>query len=399
MNEASAKEFLWLAPGVTVPAVTQLVAQAIVMPFMGSLVKRLSLKGMWLTSFMGVLGPLSIGISASTGVVWIQYLGAVLAAPAFVLGLEYEKVVVIQWWALDRKQRIGTSIQGGMVGAQTVLFSLVMGWSCYRFGLAPTAYFMAALFAMFSLYPLRLALSGELGPPSAELVHTAAGIRQPQGAMAGLTRCQLFCSLTFWQMFLHNFIVPFTGFGMKLLLTSVFQVAYDTPFLASAKLATLSLVFFGVARVVFTLLVKSGHLMIIMTAMVLFNASLYASSPAIISNLPIWWLLASKTMAGVCFAGLLCMSPLLLLQAYTPSDLPVVFNAIGPARGLGFALGPLVGYYVHVVSRWNGVAHRDTYNPFFYTSAALSVVAGLNMALLHARLSHRPVQKPPKVPE
>merc|ERR1712232_507296 len=96
----------------------------------------------------------------------------------------------------------------------------------------------------------------------------------------------------------------------------------------------------------------------------------------------------SKTLAGACFAGMLVMSPLLLLKAYAASDMPVVFNALQPAMGLGFSFGPVTGYYTYLLSTQSGWSQQHAYNPFFYACAALSVIAGLNMALLHFRLSH-----------
>lgn len=276
------------------------------------------------------------------------------------------------------------------MGAQIVFFSLVLGWSCNRYGLAFAGYLTALFIAASSLFPLWLAVNGELGSPPQENVSAAAVANRPHTTGVGgpPTRCKdLVRSSTFWQFFLHQSVVPFAGFGMKLLLTSVFQAAYGTSFLDAAYLATLSIVVFGLARALFPLLVKPGNLALILAAMNFLNALLYASNPAIIANLPIWCLVLSKTLAGACFAGMLCMNPLLLLEAYTPSELPIVFEILGLARCIGFGFGPLAGYYISILSKESGTRDQDVYNSFFYTCAALAAIAGLNMATLYARLS------------
>lgn len=385
----------WLAPGVTQPALLQICTQMIVMPLAGSVMKRLAYKGIpiWCTSLLAVLNPISIGLSANTGQAWIQYVGAALAAPAFALGLEFEKVVVVQWWALDGKQCQGLAIQGGMVGLQVTLFSYIMGWACNNWGLAPAAYASGVIIFLFSLWPLWIALRGELGPPPADLAARARKDNTSCAPRRQSTRKELAGTLSFWQVSFHLMSFMFAGFGMKLLLTAVFQAAYSVSFMTSANLATLTLVTYVIARAGFPLIASRVRLLPMMVVMLVLNATLYGSYPLIIQHLSIWWLMVAKTIAGASFAGLLCMQPLLLLEVFGPQDLGVAFVSTAPARCLGFAFGPIVGYYTYLLSSQNGWSEQRAYDPFFYTCAALTAANAINIAVLHVRLTSRQSQE------
>lgn len=398
MNERASQTseaMRWLAPGVTQPALLQICAQMIVMPLAGSVMKRLAYKGIpiWCTSLLAALSPISIGLSANTGQAWLQYVGAALAAPAFALGLEFEKVVVVQWWALDGKQCQGLAMQGGMVGLQVTLFSYLMGWACNNWGLAPAAYALGVIIIFFSLWPLWIAFRGELGPPPTDLAVRANKGKTSSAPRLQSTRKELAGTLSFWQVAFHLMSFPFAGFGMKLLLTAVFQAAYSVSFMTSANLATLTLVMYAIARAGFPLFASRVRLLPMMVVMLLLNAALYCSYPFIIQHLSIWWLMVAKTVAGASFAGLLCMQPLFLLEVFGPQDLAVAFASTAPARSLGFAFGPMVGYYTYLLSSQNGWTEQRAYDPFFYTCAALTVAAAMNVAVLHVRLNFRQSQQ------
>merc|ERR1712187_901263 len=184
-------------------------------------------------------------------------------------------------------------------------------------------------------------------------------------------------------------LVRFCGFGMKLLLTSVYQATYGISFLNSSLLATGSLVLFAAVRIAMPLISRLVPLMSVITATLFITGILYASYPAVIANLSVWWLLAAKSAAGACFAGLNCLGPLLLLEVYSASDLPVVCAATGPARALGWGLGPVVGYYIHLASKESGIAIQQSYNPFFYICAAMTFFVAFNVAWLRRNLLRR----------
>lgn len=123
--------------------------------------------------------------------------------------------------------------------------------------------------------------------------------------------------------------------------------------------------------------------------MLFLTGALYGSYPAIIQNLPILCLAIVKTITGGCFAGLLATQSLLLLEIYEPRELPAAFRITQPCASTGFTFGPLIGYYLHLLQKSEGVGERQSYNLFFYMCAALYIAAGVNMVLLQARLSTR----------
>jgi len=381
-NEMSSA-YHWLAPGITTFA-TLLACSNIIIPLtVGSVLKLLKYKGMliWLTSLAGALLPLSIGIATSTGQLWIAYLGAVLASPAFFVGLESSKVMVVQWWALDGKQRQGVALSGLMIGIMFLLMTLALGYTCQYWGVAWTGYAMAILFATLSLWPLYLALRGELGPP------------QPVGAKVNMPSAKkeyFLWSFSFCQICFHNLATILPSFGMKMLLTSIFQSSYDVPFLTSANMSSLTLVLYAIARGACAYLAKPGVVFPMQIAMLLLTGALYGSYAAIIQHLPIWCLVIAKTITGGCFAAVMGMQSLTLLEVYEPEELSEAFTRLQPFAGSGFAFGPVIGYYINLVQKSRGVGDQSAYNLFFYLSAALYLAAAANMTMLHHRLSTRP---------
>ncbi|CAE7227072.1 unnamed protein product [Symbiodinium natans] len=394
MNQHTPAHLKWLAPGVTVPAVTHFLAQVVVLPLTGGMSKKLKPLQIWLLVAVGMASPLSIGLSSLEGMFWLQYVGAALASVGVACSLEYTQVVVLQWWAIDGRQNLGLAFQGALMASLMVVISLLLGISGSSWGLAGAAYSEVCFLAVMNLYPLLLACRGELGPPAADLT-TTHGIQRaseslPAGSPASrATLGTLIRSAGFWHIAMHQFLVPFSGFGIKLLLTSIFEAAYGTSFLHSAYLASLSMVLFVLTRMLFPLISRAVPIFLVLGIMLLLNSVLYAAFPLIIAHLPVWWLLAAKSMAGAIFAGMLCLNPLVLLQLYGPADLPAVFAAAGPARGLGFALGPAAAYYLSLASQDDGTELQSSYDPFFYICAALSLVAAMNMACLRRVSMHR----------
>eukprot|EP00931_Biecheleriopsis_adriatica_P105734 TRINITY_DN8026_c0_g1_i1.p1 TRINITY_DN8026_c0_g1~~TRINITY_DN8026_c0_g1_i1.p1 ORF type:complete len:400 (+),score=66.90 TRINITY_DN8026_c0_g1_i1:316-1515(+) len=397
MNDANPENLQWLPPGVWHFAVQQLVAQAVILPLSGGIIKKLSPLQVWMAVATSTLSPLSIGIASTTGLFWLQYFGAAMAAFGFATALESDKVVALQWWAVDGSQAFGAAFQGGANGVSMLLFSLFLGVAGNAWGLALAAYAEAGLLVMMFLFPLWLALRGELGPPSPDLVAAMADVQQnqarevPEGTKktSKLTLSSMLRSVDFWQVAAHNFLYPFGGFGMKLLLTSTFQATYAESFLDSSILATGTIILFVAVRIAMPLISRLVPLMSVLTALLCINTFLYASYPSVIAHLSVWWLFAAKSIAGACFAGLNSLLSLLFLEVYSPPDLPLAFAATGPARALGFGLGPVVGYYIFLASQDNGIKIQESYNIFFYICAALALVAACNVVWLWRNLSQR----------
>mmetsp|Transcript_83355 Transcript_83355/g.147298 ORF Transcript_83355/g.147298 Transcript_83355/m.147298 type:complete len:185 (-) Transcript_83355:160-714(-) len=176
---------------------------------------------------------------------------------------------------------------------------------------------------------------------------------------------------------------------MKMLLTSIFQSSYGVPFLTSANVSALTLVLYAIARGTCAFFAKPGVVFPIQIAMLLLTGALYGCYAAIIQHLPIWCLAIAKTITGGCFAAVMGMQTLTLLEVYEPEDLTEAFTRCQPFAGSGFAFGPVIGYYINLVQKSRGVGDHSAYNIFFYLSAVLYLAAAANMTVLHARLSAR----------
>jgi len=401
MNKATPESLEWFPPGVWHFAVQQLLAQAVIMPLSGGIVKKLTPLQIWMAVTSGILSPLSIGIAAGTNLLWLQYFGAAMGAFGFAAALECDKVVALQWWSVDGSQAFGSAFQGGASGVLMLVFSLLLGSVGNAWGLAGAACAEVLFLILMGLFPLWLALQGELGPPPPELVATIANLppREVQAPSQESKKtptkvtfsspCSLIRSAEFWQVAAFNCLVPFCGFGMKLLLTSVFQTTYGTTFLDSSFLAAGSIVLFVAARIVMPLISRRVPLISMMTATLCITGILYASYPSVIAHLSVWWLMLAKSIAGACFAGLNSLGPLLMLEVFSASDLPIVFAAMGPARGLGWGFGPVVGYYIYLASKNAGIENRQSYNMFFYICAALTLFSAFNIVLLRRNLLRR----------
>merc|ERR1712187_760616 len=117
-------------------------------------------------------------------------------------------------------------------------------------------------------------------------------------------------------------------------------------------------------------------------AMILLTGILYALYPVIIEQLPIWYLVLAKTITGGCFAGIISMQSLLLLEVYAPHELPAVFMKIEPIAGFGWTFGPVAGYYLNLMQKSKGITERGTYTLFLYSAAVLYFAAAANLAVL-----------------
>merc|ERR1712176_749010 len=108
-------------------------------------------------------------------------------------------------------------------------------------------YSITAIMAGFEAYPIWLAVKGKLGGPA-----ILGGVAQ-KSHVEPASR-EYLTSLKFWQLFFHTAAVPFTGFGMKALSTTIFEAAYGTSFLDSSYLTALTLIMLMVVRGIFPLL-------------------------------------------------------------------------------------------------------------------------------------------------
>ena len=171
--------------------------------------------------------------------------------------------------------------------------SLSLGYMCEYWGLANAAYALALIVAIASLWPLCLALRGELGPPPADLQTLAneakevkgtgsstASLKKPSG---GERKPQL-PYLSLYQISFHILAVGVPAYGNKMLLTSIFQDAYSASFLTSANMATVSLVLFALTRSLFVFVAKPGFVMSMLIALMSVNAILYGCYPIIIER-------------------------------------------------------------------------------------------------------------------
>eukprot|EP00931_Biecheleriopsis_adriatica_P011744 TRINITY_DN11281_c0_g1_i2.p1 TRINITY_DN11281_c0_g1~~TRINITY_DN11281_c0_g1_i2.p1 ORF type:complete len:460 (+),score=60.84 TRINITY_DN11281_c0_g1_i2:61-1440(+) len=384
MNAEFSETPVWLPAGITTISIMSFCSMVVIMPLMGSLIKLVNYQGIsiWLVFLMSTFLPLSIGVAASTKQSWVLYVGAVIASPGHAISVESGKVMVAQWWALDSKQRLGLAFFGLMVGLSVLLLSCVFGPTLQYWGLAWAAYAQALLFVIVSLWPLYLALRGELGPPPGDLM--------AKGSTATPQRpSNLFRSLSFYQICFYCVSTPWVGMGMKMLMTSIFQAAYKESFLRSANLTSASLVLYAVARGVFTYLAKPGHVMPLQSAMLLISGMLYGSYPLIIQHLPVFYLALANVVTGGIFAGSAGMQMVVMLEVYTPQELPMVFPKTEALAGIGLAFGPLTSYYLKLVNQSAGIMDQQAYDLAFYSFGGIYLLAAANIAVLQVRLSAR----------
>jgi hypothetical protein len=162
MNDRAKNE--WLAPGVTQPALMNIIANGLILNLAGNFVQRLSARGIVLMSLACLVNPALIAVSTYPGFETLQYLGAVVGAASFATALQF-RPAVMQWWALDGRAAHGAAFIGFGLGLQFVAFTLIMAWLLPSLGLANAMYCVAGIFAALETYPIWLAIRGELGSP------------------------------------------------------------------------------------------------------------------------------------------------------------------------------------------------------------------------------------------
>merc|ERR1712048_1330022 len=140
----------------------------------------------------------------------------------------------------------------------------------------------------------------------------------------------------------------------------------------------LSLVFLTVVRGIFPLFSRRLPLLQLFAGLMFFNTILYASFPMIVTYFSEWVMMGAKTLSVGSFAANHSMQLLLIMKLFGAAQCGQVQASLGVATAIGFGGGPVVGYYLHAVSTFNGGADRDSFNIFFYTCAAVSLLNAIN---------------------
>eukprot|EP00931_Biecheleriopsis_adriatica_P012372 TRINITY_DN113502_c0_g1_i1.p1 TRINITY_DN113502_c0_g1~~TRINITY_DN113502_c0_g1_i1.p1 ORF type:complete len:457 (+),score=65.89 TRINITY_DN113502_c0_g1_i1:79-1449(+) len=371
MNAASGS--VWLAPGVLQPALMNVIANGLISQLAGNFVGRLSPRGIFLAWVTSLANPLLIGLSTSPGFEWAQYLGAVIGSVGFSAALQF-RAVVMQWWSLDDRAVQGAVVIGFSTGLHIVACTLFLAWSLSSLGLANTMYVMTGVMALHGVYPLWLAAKGELGG--------TALLGNPQAAGKATPSIQLRTSRKFWHLFFHMAAFPFVGFGMKALTTSIFEAAYGVSFLTSSYLTALSLALYVAVRGLFPLLTHRLPLLHTIVCLLAANSVLYATYPAVVANASQWVLLAAKTLTAGSFGAMQTVQFLMIIQIFGAASVGIVYAALGSAVCIGFAFGPVVGYYLGAFAELKGSNSHHSFDGFFYTCAVIAALDAVNVFFL-----------------
>lgn len=180
-------------------------------------------------------------------------------------------------------------------------------------------------------------------------------------------------------------VSAFAGLGMKALLSPIFMAAYDMAYLRSAYFSALSLVLFVVVRGSMPFIASRLRATLASALMLALDTVLFACSPYIIAHSPPECLLLIKTVTGGCFAGMAILYSQLIVEVFGAVNLALVWSLLGPAIGIGQALGPIAGYYIYVST--DGDEGRQAYDPFFYVCASLVGLALVNLGFLRLRMA------------
>jgi len=386
----------WLAPGVTQPAVFIVTGLCIYFPLLAYLLRRkkMAVQTLGVLAMLGVAFPLSIAVTAGGGGFWVQYFGAALGGVGLVAAQFVEKIVAIQWWALTGESATGAAWMGGSVGVWSLAFTLGSAWLCHGLGLEYAMYILAVIIFLATLFPLWLAYTGELQAPLPETMCASANSASVSGHGQGkaversaFAMRSLLCSLTFWQLAFHFMAFFFFGFGMKQLLSPIFQATYGVTYLESAYLAAVVLAIYAAVRSGLPLLTRRLPLTPVCAGLMAFSAILYACFPAIVRHLPVWWLLLAKTLTGASFAGASTLRNLLALELYGAAGLADVLPLLEVGVGVGKFVGPMAGYFIYLADTDDGIGGGDhsSYNPFFYACAVVAAADAGNLLALHLR--------------
>jgi len=180
----------------------------------------------------------------------------------------------------------------------------------------------------------------------------------------------------------------FFGFGIKQLLSPIFQVTYGVSYLESAYLAAVVLAIYAAVRSGLPLLTRRLPLAPVCMGLMSFSAVLYACFPAIVQFLPVWWLVLAKTLTGASFAGASTLRNLLALELYGATGLSDVLPLLEVGVGLGKFAGPITGYFIFLARAEEDADGQDhgSYNPFFYACAVVAAADAANLLALHLRV-------------
>lgn len=383
-------EYRWLAPGVTQPALGNFAANVLIQQLVGNLIPRLSPCAIFLASLTSLASPASIAISTYPGMVPIQYLGAVIGGLGFAIALQYQPAVM-QWWSLDERKIDGAVIVGMLLGSQFMACNLILSSLLSSLGLAGAMYGLMGIMAASGIFPMWLAIRGELGCPERILATAGSTVTgaTTKGVSAAHAATKLWATREFWHLCFHTAAYPFTGFGMKALTTSIFHVSYGTSFLESSHLSALSLVGFMVVRAVSPMVVNRLPVLVLVTALLSVNAFLFVLYPTIVVTCSTWVLLLAKTVATGNFAGIQAVQVLLIMKVLGAANLGRASASLGTATFIGFAAGPLVGQYTQMLTQTTGEGKPayESFFPFFYVCAALAALGVINLLCLGIGLS------------
>merc|ERR1712048_425923 len=144
----------------------------------------------------------------------------------------------------------------------------------------------------------------------------------------------------------------------------------------------LSLVFLTVVRGTFPLFSRHLPLLQLFVGLMFFNTILYASFPMIVTYFSEWVMMGAKTLSVGSFAANHSMQLLLIMKLFGAAQCGQVQASLGVATAIGFGGGPVVGYYLHEMSKFNGGSDRESFNLFFYTCAGVSLLSAINVVFI-----------------
>ncbi|CAK0868798.1 unnamed protein product [Prorocentrum cordatum] len=378
----------WFAPGVTQPGFFIFTALCVYFPLLALLLRRkiFGVRALGILAVAAFVFPLSIGVTAGGGSFWVQYFGAAVGGVGLTAAQFVEKIVAVQWWALTGEQAKGAGMMGGSVGLWSVAFTLLSASLIDGLGLESAMYILAAVVFAATLVPLWLTFADGLhAPPQAAM--DASSNAPARSTSPEFSTIAVLSSLQFWQLLFHFFAIFFFGFGMKALLSPIFQTTYDVTYLQSAYFAAFVLAVYALMRIGLPLLTQRFPLMPVHMVLLASSAALYACCPAIVKHLPICWLIVANSLTGASFAGTSTLRNLLALELYGAKDLANVLPLLEVGVGVGKFAGPVGGYYIFLKDTSGAAVASSTasYNPFFYACAGLAALDLVNVVVLHLR--------------
>jgi len=166
------------------------------------------------------------------------------------------------------------------------------------------------------------------------------------------------------------------------LTTTIFEVTCGISFLNSSYLTVLSLILLVVVRGGLPMVAHRLPLFHVLAGLMVVNSIVYALYPMLISRASVWVLLGAKTISTGIFAGNFSLQILLIIRLFGASQCGKVQASLGISSAVGFGVGPVIGYYLHVMSAHNGTPDRRSFDTFFYICALVSVLGVINVILM-----------------